>query len=145
MVTGYKSEPLIKNIEPDLISNIQIIHNHKFKEGLSSSIIRGLNSAGQDYDYYGFCNADKPFIQSQTIDQLLLILKSEKPGILVPEYNGLRGHPVFFGNQYYQPLTALKGDSGARNLICENNSEVFVMSTEDKGIITDMDKFLESN
>ncbi|MFO1431924.1 MAG: NTP transferase domain-containing protein [Candidatus Competibacteraceae bacterium] len=37
--------------------------------------------------------------------------------IAAPVWNGRRGHPVGFGRQCYPALVALRGDTGARELL----------------------------
>lgn len=141
VVTGFDNSSISDAISA-YSNRISIIHNPNYELGISTSIRTGILAA-DDPDYYGFCNGDKPFIDSHTIGGLFEILKENSPDILYPVHSSIPGHPVFFNKSFKTSLLALKGDEGGRQIIRENQNKVTVFPTQDTGVVLDMDKFLD--
>jgi molybdenum cofactor cytidylyltransferase len=78
---------------------------------------------------------DMPFIHPDTYLQVVQSIQAER--IVVPVFNTFPGHPVGFGQTFIKPLSALRGDRGARGL-CEAD-KVIQLSVEDAGIHRDID------
>lgn len=79
--------------------------------------------------------ADMPWVKQETIAQLLTL--AEEHCIVVPIFNGQRGHPVIFGSALMQELAMLDGDTGARALLLRY--KVVEMTCNDAGVILDID------
>jgi molybdenum cofactor cytidylyltransferase len=89
-------------------------------------------------------------IDSQTINQLIDGYNNRDKGIAIPVYRGSRGHPVIFNiMKYKEPLLALKGDVGARQIIKGNPDDILEVAVGCEGIQIDIDTadcyYLESN
>ena len=59
---------------------------------------------------------DQPLIVPETIDSLITTSARSRRGIVVPVYDGRRGHPVIFAATYQLELSRLAGDIGARGM-----------------------------
>ena len=82
--------------------------------------------------------ADMPFIRSETIAQVADAI--ERPTTLAaPVFHGRRGHPVGFGRAYFERLTQLTGDEGARSILRDHAEQVRWLACEDSGILKDID------
>lgn len=82
--------------------------------------------------------ADMPFIRSETIAQVADAI--ERPTALaVPVFHGRRGHPVGFGQAYFEQLIQLTGDEGARSILHDHAEQVRWLACEDPGIVADID------
>lgn len=123
-------------------NEIQIVDNRNYQSGIASSIKAGLAAAGDDYDYYGFCNGDKPFINKKSIIQILKYLDENKPEILIPLYQEKSGHPTFFSKIYLSHFGKLRGDVGGKVIIDKFPDSVTYLPVDDEGIILDMDAHL---
>lgn len=82
--------------------------------------------------------ADMPYIQSATIASVVVEL-GIGAGIVIPTFNGQRGHPVGFSAKFRDALESLHGDEGARSIIKHNPDEVRMLPTDDAGILADID------
>lgn len=82
--------------------------------------------------------ADMPYIQSTTIASVAAEL-GIGAGIVIPTFNGQRGHPVGFSAKFRDSLENLHGDEGARSIIKRNPDEVRMLPTNDAGILADID------
>lgn len=82
--------------------------------------------------------ADMPYIQSATISAVATKLSSGA-SIVIPTYNGQRGHPVGFSAKFRSELESLQGDEGARSIIKRYQNEIYLLPTDDAGILADID------
>lgn len=79
--------------------------------------------------------ADMPFIRPATITRVAAALVEHD--LVAPVYSGCRGHPVAFGVRYRAQLLALRGDSGARELLA--NGPLHLIDVDDPGVVFDID------
>ena len=82
--------------------------------------------------------ADMPYIQATTISAVATQL-SAGASIVIPTYQGKRGHPVGFSAKFRDELDKLKGDEGARSIIKRYAEQVALLQTDDAGILMDID------
>ncbi|MDP2246922.1 MAG: nucleotidyltransferase family protein [Nitrosomonadales bacterium] len=92
---------------------------------------------------YVIALADMPYIHSQTIYEVAKRIDSGGPGIVVPRYQGRRGHPVGFSARFTEELLVLTGDQGAKVLLEKYPSELDFFECEDPGILVDIDTPVE--
>jgi len=81
--------------------------------------------------------ADMPFICPDTYGQVASALQSNN--IAIPTRNGLRGHPVGFGQQWFENLRALQGDKGGLSIVQQNESAVIEVPCSDVNLQRDID------
>ena len=63
----------------------------------------------------------------------------EGRAICVPVTDGKRGNPVLWGGQFFDQMTRVSGDVGARHLIGEFAEAVCEVEVGDAGVLTDID------
>lgn len=116
------------------------IHTCEFDE-MSASLGAGIRHGMLTYPVSTgvvIALADMPYILTETIFQVAEKLDANG-GIVVPTYQGRRGHPVGFSAKFYDELQNLAGDKGARELIERNPSMVTFLEVDDPGILLDID------
>ena len=79
--------------------------------------------------------ADMPFIQEASIRKLAAAMKPHL--ICAPSFRGKRGHPVAFGKDFGDALSATTGDEGAKHLLQSNPP--LLVQVDDPGVLTDID------
>jgi len=82
--------------------------------------------------------ADMPNISSRTVASLTKALRVDR--IVLPVHDSQRGHPVGFGSQFFDQLSALKGDTGAKAVLKNNAEEVLEIYVADPGVLQDIDQ-----
>lgn len=82
--------------------------------------------------------ADMPFIQAQTIGQVVASLRAGA-AIAAPYYAGRRGHPVGFSARWRPLLEDLSGDEGARAIVTRAHALLARIDCDDAGAIHDID------
>ncbi|CAM3985255.1 MobA-like NTP transferase domain-containing protein [Bordetella tumbae] len=79
--------------------------------------------------------ADMPWLRADTLKRLLAHAAPDR--IVVPVYQGQRGHPVIFGTQFLPELAELGGDTGARALLVRHGA--LEIECDDVGVLRDVD------
>jgi molybdenum cofactor cytidylyltransferase len=145
-LTAHLSELLVvvgaegENIRRALSSKpVLVVENPDFREGMGSSLRRGVEAAAADSEGYLIGLGDQPFITSEIIDQLITSFLKLRPGIAVCSHQGKFGHPVIFGRKFRRDLCALRGDVGGRKIISEHPVEVACIEVGSGAIFLDID------
>jgi molybdenum cofactor cytidylyltransferase len=127
----------------DLLSaeGLQIVNCAAAKTGMGASIACGIK-ASLDAQAWVIALADMPFIQTATIKQLIALL-CKGAAIAAPQYQGRRGHPVGFNQQFGTLLSQLTGDMGARTVLQKYRTQTTLFSCHDMGIHYDVDTLQE--
>ncbi|MGV6832480.1 MAG: nucleotidyltransferase family protein [bacterium] len=118
VVLGASSDIITKDLT-DL--PIQIIYNKHYKEGLGSSISKGVSSLLR-YDAIIVLLGDQPRVTSQYINSMITEWKKNTKVILTSRYSKTNGVPALFPKAYFSNLAKCKGDKGAKALL---NSDKF--------------------
>ena len=136
VVVGYKAEDVIKAISD---KSIKVAINPDYDQGMSTSIIAGLNMVHSKIQAVMIALGDQPLVGSQTINRLIEEFCNHDKGIAVPTYQGRRGHPVIFAIKYKEELLKLKGDVGGRQIIKDHPDDVLEVVVASESIIVDFD------
>ena len=102
--------------------------------GMGDSIAAAVR-ATQDAAGWLILPADLPLIQAATLQQVAVALQGQD--VVVPVYQGGRGHPVGFGAACGPALLALKGNQGAAPVVRTHTAIELIVN--DIGCVTDID------
>lgn len=103
-----------------------------------STAIRSSTSLEAANDGFVIALADMPYIEPATI-KIVATNLSTGAAIVIPTYQGQRGHPVGFSAKFRSELENLQGDEGARSIIRRYPDEVELLQCDDAGILADID------
>lgn len=113
-------------------TSINIIINTAYQGGLSSSIAAGIKHIeNQDFDRILIMLADQPNVDTDYLNTLLNTSQEYPQKIIASDYGKNVGVPAIFPKAYFQDLTKLKGDKGAKLFLQNHLSEVMKMKTID--------------
>ena len=59
--------------------------------------------------------------------------------LAAPVYQNQRGHPVAFSSNFFDALSTLDGNVGARYILNQHADRLTVIDTEDAGVLKDID------
>ncbi|MCT4704042.1 NTP transferase domain-containing protein [Enterobacteriaceae bacterium H20N1] len=106
--------------------------------GMSDSIAMGVQATSGASGWL-ILPADLPLIHPASLQRVAAALR-EKP-VAVPYYRQHQGHPVGFRREYFDSLTALSGDFGAREIVRDSRlcGKVLDLSLSDAGVVHDID------
>jgi molybdenum cofactor cytidylyltransferase len=78
-------------------------------------------------------------VAAPLIDLLIRRFEESRCSIVVPVYQGRRGHPVVFARSLFDELIGAPDSIGARRVVWDHADEVLEVPTEDRGIVSDID------
>jgi len=136
VVLGYKAEAMAEKVAT---RPVKIAVNPAYHQGMSTSIVTGLNLINDKARAVMLALADQPFVDSQTINRLIGEFDSHNKGIAIPVYHGRRGHPVIFAVKYKEELLGLTGDIGGRLIIDHHPDDILEVAVNCEGICIDID------
>jgi len=136
VVLGHRAEEMIKTIAA---KPVKIAINPDYWQGMSTSIIAGLNLIDHQAQAVMLALGDQPSVSSQIINQLIEEFYHHDKGIAIPTYQGKRGHPIIFAIKYKQKLLELTGDIGARQIIKDHPQDILEVAVDSESVISDID------
>jgi molybdenum cofactor cytidylyltransferase len=118
-----------------LAMGIECVVCHDADAGMANSLKHALRATADSAGWV-IALADMPSIKTSTMSLLFEALQAGA-GIVAPVYQGRRGNPVGFANQYLPQLLDLQGDVGARSILQSN--PLTQIEVDDSGIHEDID------
>ncbi|MEQ8952434.1 nucleotidyltransferase family protein, partial [Parvibaculum sp.] len=120
--------------------DVSFVHNPDYADGLSTSLRTGLAALPEDTDGALVCLGDMPDIRGAHLEKLISAFDPEEGRtICVPTVSGKRGNPVLWGREWFDAMSDVKGDTGAKHLIGENEDAVCEVPMPDDAALTDID------
>ncbi|MDG2254371.1 MAG: nucleotidyltransferase family protein [Opitutaceae bacterium] len=138
VVTGFESDRIEERLSG---YDIEFARNEKFEAGMGSSLAVGTAAlAEKRFDGILVCLGDLPYLKKDSIVKVIdAFNQANGEKIVVPCFEGKRGHPVIFPSRYRENLESLEGDAGARALIQQEARNLLELGLSEEGIIRDMD------
>ena len=149
VVLGANADKITREID---FSNVQIVMNENWQEGMASSIRCGIQAlAPIEYTIKGalIILCDQPHVTTTLVNSLITeYINTNKP-IIASEYNGVLGAPALFHKSIFPELLQLKGDVGAK-LIMQRYADEIITVAFSKGSVdidtaADYEKLLKSS
>jgi molybdenum cofactor cytidylyltransferase len=95
----------------------EVVENTAYGTGCASSLLAGLDAAGDDCEALFLLLGDQPGVLPEFIDRALSEWKRERPWAAVCSYRGRLGHPFVFSREAFDDLKGLHGDKAVWKLI----------------------------
>ena len=108
--------------------NIQIIENKNWKNGLGNSIAAGVKEIKEnqgDYDAILITLADQPLLTADYYNLLMDHYVQNKAKIIASETNNSPSVPAIFDAVYFEKLSQLNQDQGAKEILITAQNEVY--------------------
>lgn len=108
--------------------------------GQTSSLQEGLRALPADCAGFFIHPVDTPAVELETISQIRVAFESpSRPLLVVPRFDGRRGHPVLARGGLSQEFLALGASGTARDVIHAHIAETQYVDVADPGILKDID------
>jgi molybdenum cofactor cytidylyltransferase len=122
--------------------NIIHVYNEEWYLGMGYTLKKGIENLPKDIDGFAIILGDMPFIKPETMNLLIEEFFNYKD-IVVPVFNGRKGHPPIFPLKYAEEMKKVYKDIGAREIIKKYQNRVRLVETNDVGILLDIDTLSE--
>jgi len=112
-------------------SDVTIIISDNWQSGLGSSLASGvkyLQNSNTNYIGVLIMLADQPEVDSVFLNSMIRKFKARAGQIIVTNYDDQVGVPAIFDKMYFDQLSVLEGDRGAKKIIGENLAYVTTLS-----------------
>jgi molybdenum cofactor cytidylyltransferase len=120
---------------------VTVVINPRFAEGMSTSIHEGLRAMNTRAAGILIALADQPCIPPEVINALIEGFAAGAKGIVLPVYQGKRGHPVILDRKRYEAeLLDLQGDVGGREIVRKHPEDILEVAVAFKGVLMDIDE-----
>jgi len=120
---------------------IEFVTNAGYEAGMASSITTGISRMASSADGVLILLGDQPFVTRSFLRRMLRVFESgsSKARIVAAGYGDLVAPPAVFSREYFQELSALEGDQGARSLVQSHAGSLTVLDVRAKRMLVDVD------
>ncbi|WP_100614786.1 nucleotidyltransferase family protein [Confluentibacter citreus] len=138
VVLGAHFELINQNIEN---SEITILNNTHWEKGLGTSIafaIKHLQNSKSKVDGILIILCDQPLITADFLKSLVSKFKPNENKIIATSYGGGKyGVPAFFDKVYFDDLSMLHDDQGAKDILIKYQDQVLGLLPPEKNMDLD--------
>ena len=135
VVLGADADSIAKAIP--LKAN-EIVINPNWEKGQLSSIQAGVRKLPAGTEGMLLFLIDHPLISSALVGELIAQFHKSKKPIVLPVYEGRRGHPVIFSASLYDELLRAPLETGARAVVWAHKEEVEEVQTNEEGCVLNL-------
>lgn len=114
-----------------------IVESQRAEHGMGYAVADAIR-ASENANGWLIALADMPWVTAELIQKLCTHVTSTT-SIVAPRFNGRRGQPVAFGADWFEQLSHLEGDAGAREIL--KTASINWMDWHNDSIYRDVDTF----
>jgi molybdenum cofactor cytidylyltransferase len=116
----------------------EIVINKDWELGQLSSIHAVLRSLPAGTQGMLLCPVDHPLVSAALVDALVRTFLETHAPVVLPMFEGRRGHPVIFAAAVYEELLRAPMDTGARAVVWAHKSDLQEVSTTEEGCVVNL-------
>jgi CTP:molybdopterin cytidylyltransferase MocA len=137
VVTGASHTEIVRRVS---LPPGMVVVNRQWQKGQLSSIRAAIESL-RSFETEGMLVflVDHPLITAGVVTALIDAFDRSPRSIVLPTWDGRRGHPLIFPARLYSELYAASDDVGARAVVWAHKNEVVEVQTEEEGVVLDID------
>jgi CTP:molybdopterin cytidylyltransferase MocA len=137
VVTGHRAADL----EPILAGrNVTAAHNVNYAAGeMLSSVKAGLKALPNDVEAVVLALCDQPMVRAETVAALVNEWRMRRPRILLPCFQGKRGHPIVLSAAGFREIMALPVDATLKVYTSGHAAEIAEVEMDDGAVVRDID------
>ncbi len=132
VVLGAHAEQIARTIH---LPSDEVVINEEWERGQLSSLHAALRTLPAGTEGILLCLVDHPLISARLVCDLIDRFYSVKKPIVLPSYQGRRGHPVIFSSSLYDELLRAPLETGARAVVWSHADEVEEFLTNEEGCV----------
>ncbi len=118
---------------------VQFVRNENYLEGMHTSVISGVKTLPQEAKAVLIFLGDQPFIPAKAVTVVTKAWETSGKGIVIPLFEGKRGHPPLYDLKYRNQLSNLYADRGLRAVAQEFPEDICEVETFSPEIVRDID------
>jgi len=118
---------------------VKTIWNENYPEGMHTSVISGVKALPSNAQAALIFLGDQPFIPEKVVRKVVEAWKISGKGIVIPLFNGKRGHPTLYDMKYQTEITNLDPTMGLRSVALKFPEDTCEVETFCPEIVRDID------
>lgn len=115
----------------------EIVWCPEAQTGMGHSLAAGVRATA-DASGWVVALADMPFISSASHKIVADTLRAGA-SLVALQYQDRQGHPVGFSQVWFQQLSRMTGDRGAKTILKQNQQDLLICQVDDCGVVWDID------
>ncbi len=128
VVTGYKARETEKSLSK--LGAVFLRSPDYAGEQMLDYAVRGLDYLGKSCQRIFFCPADVPLFSVQTVKAMM---ETESP-VVIPVYEGKKGHPILISAQLVPGICAYQGGRGLKGAVDASGAAACLLPVTDAGV-----------
>ena len=114
-----------------------VVFNPNYEQGMITSFQAGVRALSWDASGAFLFLVDHPVVEPATIEAMIMNLAPNR--IVLPTFEGRRGHPVLFSSEVLEEILALPSTEGANIVVRKNPARIVEVPVSTPGILVDID------
>ena len=115
---------------------VKTAYNREPWSAMAESVRLGLREIDAASTGVLVCLSDHPLVSSETVRSLVNVHAEHPGGIIIPLYQGRRGHPTLFPRIFIQDMF---NEMTLRDVITSHTDKVRMLDVDDEGVVLDLD------
>jgi len=138
VVLGHDAENMTREIKH---LPVEVLINSDYQLGQLSSLQTAVRHLQSDEHCDGMLVhlVDHPYIDGKLVDLMIQRFYEGGKLIIVPRYQGKRGHPVIFSSSLFRELLDAPMEEGAKAVVNSEAKETLEIAAGDEGVTIDID------
>ena len=136
VVIGKQGKPILEALAG---RPVHFGANTQAEEEMLHSVRAGLSAMPEESAAAMVVLGDQPSITADLVAELVRSFHAASRGIVVPTYQGKRGHPLLFAMHYRDEVLTGHEGRGLRGLLEAHPQDVFELEVATAGVLEDID------
>ena len=116
----------------------EVVLNKDWEQGQLSSIQAALRSLPAGSRGMLLCPVDHPLVSATLVNNLIVTFLEARAPVVLPTFEGRRGHPVIFSAAVYGELMRAPLETGARAVVWAHKNDLQEVSTTEEGCVLNL-------
>lgn len=119
--------------------SVRFAHNTDYRAGMSSSIKHGIAALRDDARACLIALVDQPEISINVFNLVIDAYLADAPLIVVPTYEGRRGHPIVLDLKLRNEILQMDPNSGLRQVVSSHREQTRFLDVSTQTVLLDFD------
>jgi molybdenum cofactor cytidylyltransferase len=130
LVVGAMSDTIQSSSAPGDGARATVVENAEWRNGVGTSIRRGLEQLPESIEAVVLIACDQPFVDASVVAGLVAAHEKTRKPMVASSYANTLGVPALFDRSCFADLLALPDDSGAKTLMTTRPNDVVAVVFE---------------
>jgi molybdenum cofactor cytidylyltransferase len=135
VVLGAHTEEIAKAVQ---LAADELVVNAEWEKGQLSSLKAAMQSLPAATDGILLCLIDHPLVSAELVRELIERFYASGKPIVLPVFEGRRGHPVIFSAALFPELLKAPEEQGARAVVWAHAQEIETVPTDEEGCVLNL-------